>query len=65
MRARGHGQGRGTFKLVQTQGSGRASMPSKSARATLFYAGAEHAACGIAKLEYGSPIGLLFIVTHI
>eukprot|EP00965_Chrysotila_dentata_P037812 1257353-Pleurochrysis_carterae.AAC.1 len=63
------------YKRVGTRGigeryfkfraSGRSSMPAKFARAALCCAGAEPAACGIAELEYGNPLDLRAIITHI
>eukprot|EP00965_Chrysotila_dentata_P175604 5796934-Pleurochrysis_carterae.AAC.5 len=61
MRARASGRrGGGSNSGVKAR-----SMPANSARAALCCAGAEPAACGIAGLEYGNPLDLRVISTHI
>eukprot|EP00965_Chrysotila_dentata_P205854 6183201-Pleurochrysis_carterae.AAC.2 len=60
MRARATGRREGGSNSgVKSQ-----SMPARSARAALCCVGAEPAACGIAKLEFGNPSDLRVIITH-
>eukprot|EP00965_Chrysotila_dentata_P160730 5307656-Pleurochrysis_carterae.AAC.4 len=56
---------RGGEGNAQILASGRASMPAKFARVALCCAGAKPGACGIAELEYGNPLDLRVINTHI
>eukprot|EP00965_Chrysotila_dentata_P000178 5775-Pleurochrysis_carterae.AAC.2 len=42
-----------------------ACVPGKLARATPCCLGAQPAGCGIAEIEYGNPLDLRVIITHI
>eukprot|EP00965_Chrysotila_dentata_P219587 6191230-Pleurochrysis_carterae.AAC.2 len=50
---------------VQTLASEYECGPGMFARATPCCAGAQPAACGLAELEYGHPLDLRVIITHI
>eukprot|EP00965_Chrysotila_dentata_P206265 6183452-Pleurochrysis_carterae.AAC.4 len=61
IRAWGYKRDKRTFKV---RGTGRASMPEKSARASAVLRRRGACKCGIAELEYGHPLDPKVIITQ-